>query len=86
MIAYLQKPYFTLTPGLWSTNGVKMESNAFFENPQTPLFIAFQGLLLIQTFHCREKQDIPNTRAVCKQHYETVDAVADTARRGHTEL
>ncbi len=86
MIVNLKKTYFTLTPGLWSTNGVKMESNAIFKNPQTPLFIAFQGLLLIQTFHCREEQNISDARAVCKQHYETVDTVADAARRGHTEL
>ena len=47
MIVNLKKPYFTLTPGLWSTNGVKMESNAIPKNPQTPLFIAFQGFSVV---------------------------------------
>ena len=42
--------------------------------------------LLVQGFHRREQQNVPDARAVCKEHYETVDAVTDAARRGHTEL
>ena len=41
---------------------------------------------LIDWSHRREQQNIANARAVCQQHYETIDAVTDTARRGHTEL
>ena len=42
--------------------------------------------LVVQGFHCREQQNISDAWAVCKEHYETVDTVADAARRGHTEL
>ena len=40
----------------------------------------------LEGFHCREKQDVSYARTVSKEHYETVNAIADTARRGHTEL
>ena len=42
--------------------------------------------LFVQRFHCGKQQNVPDARAVCKEHYETVDTVADAARRGHTEL
>ena len=41
---------------------------------------------LSEGFHCREQQYIPDARAVCEEHDETVNTVADAARRGHTEL
>ena len=42
--------------------------------------------LAIQRTHRREEEHVSDARAICQQHYETIDAVADTARRGHTEL
>ncbi len=34
----------------------------------------------------RPKQHVPDTGAVCQQHAEPVDAVADAARGGHADL
>ena len=42
--------------------------------------------LLVQGPHRREEEHVSYARTVSKEHYETVDAIADTARRGHTEL
>ena len=42
--------------------------------------------LLVQGLHRREEQNISNACTVRQEHDETVDAVADAARRRHTEL
>ena len=78
-------------------NGVvgqdKKPSQRAAERAEMPYFIAFASIkgyaldsVLVERAARREQQHISYARTVSKQHYETVNAVADTTRRRHAEL
>lgn len=50
-----------------------------FEHDTLSATISFTSFLR-QQFHRREKQHVPNRRAVGQQHHETIDADAKAAR------
>ena len=52
---------------------------------KVPILLGFSRFLLIKTLHRREQQYISNGLAVGKQHNQSVDAVADTTSRRHTD-
>ncbi len=43
-------------------------------------------ILTIDAFQSRERDYLLDALRICEQHAEAVDAVADAARRGHSDL
>ena len=54
--------------------------------PENPCNSPLLSLLLVQTLHGGEEEDVADRLAVGQQHAHAVDAEADAARGGHAKL
>ena len=81
---------FIRVSGVWCGIGVVLvcfdPKSTIFKTRKRNKLGHYRISTLSEGFHCREEQYVSNARTISKQHYETVDAVSDAARRGHTEL
>ena len=81
---------FIRVSGVWCGIGVVLvwfdPKSTFLKTRKRNKLGHYRISTLSEGFHCREQQYIPDARTVCQQHYETVNAVADAARRRHAEF
>lgn len=81
---------FIRVSGVWCGIGVVLvwfdPKSTFLKTRKRNKLGHYRVSTFLEGFHCREEEHVSYARAVSKEHYETVNAIADTARRGHTEF